>query len=266
MNYSDICNQTKTVAKEAGAYIKSQIQNLSAEDVEHKGSHDLVSFVDRAAEELIVEKLQKILPEAGILAEEGSGSSANTSLLWIIDPLDGTTNFVNGLYPHAVSIALRRNEQTVVGVVYEIGRDECFSAFEGGKAELNGRKILVNRKTNLNDALISTGFPYNDFSNQEEFLETLSYFMRETRGIRRFGSAAVDLCYFACGRFDAFYEYSLKPWDVAAGAFIAQKAGGKVSDFSGKDNYLFGREIAASSPELFEAFLKPIQHAFAKED
>jgi myo-inositol-1(or 4)-monophosphatase len=264
MNYSEICNQTKAVAQEAGAYIKSQIQNLSDKDVEYKGSHDLVSFVDKTAETMIVKKLQEILPEAGILAEEGTGSAENTSLLWIIDPLDGTTNFVSGLYPHAVCIALQQNDRIVVGVVYEIGRDECFAAFEGGEAELNGQKISVNHKSNLNDALISTGFPYNDFSRQEQFMETLSYFMRETRGIRRFGSAAVDLCYFACGRFDAFYEYSLKPWDVAAGAFIAQKAGGRVSDFSGGENFLFGREILAASPELFEAFFKPVQNAFSK--
>ena len=262
MNNNQICKSTQEIAKKAGEYIKRSRLSFTDSDVNTKGTHDLVSFVDKTAEKMIVADLQKLMPKAGILAEEGTGEQTNSDLFWIIDPLDGTTNFISNLYPYAVSIALRKNNETVIGVVYEIGKDECFFAYKGSPAFLNNIEIKVNNKTSLNDSLIATGFPYNDYSKQEQYLETLSYFMQNTRGIRRFGSAATDLVYFACGRFDAFFEYSLKPWDVAAGAFIAKQAGGVVSDFSGGNDFLFGQEIIAASPEIFESFIEALRKRF----
>jgi myo-inositol-1(or 4)-monophosphatase len=250
INYKDICLKVCETAKEAGAFIRRHKGGMDEKSVELKSKHDLVTFVDKQSEAMIVEQLKDILPEAGFIAEEGTDTHKGDKYNWIIDPLDGTTNFVHGICPFAVSIALMEDDRIVVGVVYEVGLDECFYAWEGDGAYLNGKRISVSSTDKIDDSLIATGFPMINYSRLEPFMEVLNYFILNTRGVRRLGAAAVDLAYLAAGRFDSFYEYNLKPWDVAAGAFIVQRAGGVVCDFKEGDDYIFGKEIVASNPFL----------------
>jgi myo-inositol-1(or 4)-monophosphatase len=253
-DYKEITLQTAALAGEVGKFIKTEKDKISKEIIETKGLHNFVTYVDKTAEAKLVEGLSKIVPDSGFIAEEGTSKREGKTFRWIVDPLDGTTNFIHGLPPFAISIALQENEKTVVGVIYEIERDECFYAWKDSAAYMNEKEIHVSARKTVNDALIGTGFPYYDYSLMPRFLETLDYFMQNSHGIRRIGSAATDLAYVACGRFEAFYEYSLSPWDVAAGAFIVQRAGGKVCDFSGGNDYIFGKEIIATNDGIFEEF------------
>lgn len=250
-DYKKICEATVKIARETGKFVKEYRQN-NKPAVESKGRNDFVTQIDKASEEKLVDALGKLLPEAGFIAEENTSDKEGSTYNWIIDPIDGTTNFIHGLYPFAISIALKENNKVVVGVVYEIGMDECFYAWEGGPALLNGEEIQVSSAPKVADSLIATGFPYTNYSLINNFMDTLDFFMKNSHGLRRLGSAAADLAYVACGRFDAFYEYNLKAWDVAAGAFLVQQAGGKVSDFKGGNDYLFGGEIVACNNHMFE--------------
>ncbi len=249
--------QVIDVAKNAGDFIKAQSHDFTAEMTEQKGLHDLVSYVDRTAEQMILSGLSSLLPEAGFIAEE-SGSKRAVEYNWIIDPLDGTTNFVHGVPIYSVSIALMHHNTIVLGVVYEICREECFYAWKDSAAWLNDKMISVSNTQCLTESLIATGFPYNDFSRMKGYLQLFDDLMRNSRGLRRLGSAAVDLVYVACGRFEAFYEYGLNPWDVAAGAFIVERAGGTVTDFSNKNNWLFDEEICASNTLIHKALMAKI--------
>ncbi|NOZ47566.1 MAG: inositol monophosphatase [Chlorobi bacterium] len=254
MNFEKICKQVKEITIDTGFYIKKQIHLLKQHQVESKGTHDFVTFVDKTAEKKLVKSLSQILPEAGFIAEENTSNKRGDKYNWIVDPLDGTTNFIHGLSPYAISIALKQDDKIVLGVVYEISLNECFFAWENSKAFLNNNEICVTQTNKINNSLIATGFPYYDYKRLNLFLNSLEYLMKNSHGIRRLGSAATDLAYVACGRFDAFYEYSLHAWDVAAGAFIVQQAGGLVCDFKGKDNYLFGGEIIATNLLLHNSF------------
>lgn len=257
MDLELINKQVVALAKEVGAFIREQ--NKKSKEIEIKGKNNFVTYTDKTSEELIVEGLQKILPEAGFIAEEGSNTTKGERYNWIIDPLDGTTNFIHGLPPFAISIALSdNNNKMILGVVYEIVLDECFYAWQGSNAYLNGHEISVSQIDKVENSLIATGFPYTYFSRIEKFMQTLDYFMKNSHGVRRLGSAATDLVYVACGRFEAFYEYNLSPWDVAAGAFIVQQAGGKVCDFKGGDDYIFGKEIIATNAATNQEFKKII--------
>ena len=259
MNLEHICTQVCSLSKEVGLFIKTERSSNKNINVEVKGIHDFVTYVDKTSEQKLVDGLGKILPEAGFIAEEGTSTKKGEIYNWIIDPLDGTTNFIHGLTPFAISIALMKNNQIVLGVVYEIGLDECFYAWEKSNAFLNGKIIKVSDKKDLKSSLVATGFPYYDYKRIKPFLESLEFFMVNSHGVRRLGSAATDLVYVACGRFEAFYEYSLSPWDVAAGAFIVQQAGGKVSDFVGEKNYIFGKEIIACNNFVFDEFLDTVK-------
>lgn len=252
IDYESICRKTISIAVEAGHLIKNERAKFRKDAVEQKGLHDFVSYVDRASEELIVKELMGLIPDAGFIAEEGTVEAENKHFRWVIDPLDGTTNFIHGISPFAVSIALMEENEVVVGVVYEVSLDECFYAWKGSQAFLNGIPIEVSTAPTLQDSLVATGFPYYDFSKTPEYLQLLEYLMRNTHGIRRLGSAATDSAYVAAGRFDAFYEYSLQPYDVAAGSLIAKQAGGHVCDFAGGNNYIFGKEIVACNTMLKE--------------
>jgi myo-inositol-1(or 4)-monophosphatase len=254
MNLENICNQVIALTQSTGEFIREQQNQFTFDRVETKGLHDFVSYVDKESEKRLVEELIKIVPEAGFIAEEGTGQKNVNGLNWIIDPLDGTTNFIHGLPPYAISIALAKGEEIILGVIYEVTLNECFYAWGNGKAYLNSKEIRVSNISNIDDSLIATGFPYYDYKRIEPFMKTMEHFMRHSHGLRRLGSAATDLAYVACGRFEAFYEYSLQPWDVAAGAFIVQQAGGKVSDFSGDKNYIFGKEIIACNNNIFDSF------------
>ncbi|MDF2438509.1 MAG: inositol monophosphatase [Bacteroidota bacterium] len=253
-----LCHDVCTLSKQVGSFIRIERSKFSTERIEVKGKNDFVSYVDKTSEMQLVEGLSKLLPGSGFIAEEGTSSHSDETYKWIIDPLDGTTNFIHGIPCYSISIGLMRENQLVMGVIYEINLDECFYAWEGSKAYLNGKEINVSKAPALADSLIATGFPYYDYSKIDEYLEVFKYFMKNTHGLRRLGSAATDLAYVACGRFEGFYEYSLQPWDVAAGAFLVQQAGGKVTDFKGGNNYIFGKEIVAGNDLCFAEFLNAV--------
>jgi myo-inositol-1(or 4)-monophosphatase len=249
-------------AKNAGAFIKKERENFSANKVEVKGLNDLVSYVDRGSEKMIVDELKEILPEAGFIVEENS-VDGRKEYNWIVDPLDGTTNFIHGIPCYAVSIALEHNGEVILGVVYEVSRNECFTAVRGGKrAFLNNNPIHVSQNARLSKSLIATGFPIYNFEHLDNYLAALKYFMQNTHGVRRIGAAAADLCYLACGRVDAFFEYNLNAWDVAAGSLIIEEAGGTVTDFKGGSNFLFGKEICCTNGLLMAEFEEVIQKHF----
>ncbi len=259
LNYEHICHQTIELTKAVGAFIREQKNNITDEVIETKGLHNYVTYVDKTAEQKLVDGLSKILPESGFIAEEGTSDKKGDVYNWIIDPLDGTTNYIHGLPPFAISIALMENDKAVVGIVYEICLDECFYTWKDAKAYMNGKVIKVSGAKTVKDSLVATGFPYFDYSKLEPFIKSLAYFMKNSHGMRRIGSAATDLAYVACGRFDAFYEYSLSPWDVAAGAFLVEQAGGKVSDFGGGTDYIFGKEIVSTNANIFNEFLNVVK-------
>ncbi len=242
-----------SLAKSVGSYIREERQHFSYSKVEVKGLNDLVSHVDRESERRIVDGLQFLLDGSGFLVEENTRSEKG-EYTWIVDPLDGTTNFVHGIPCYAVSIGLEYKGQVILGVVYEVSRDECFYAIASGGAWLNGEAIRVSERKTLSESLIATGFPIYNFAHLDNYLLVLKELMQKTQGIRRIGSAASDLCYLACGRVDAFFEYNLNPWDVAAGALIVKEAGGIVHDFRNGNNWLFGKQICAGNPLLYPEF------------
>jgi len=235
---------------------------FNEDSVEIKSFNQLVSYVDKTAEEILVKGLQHILPEAGFITEEQTIVTTQQEWMWVIDPLDGTTNFVHGVPVFSISVGLLKNGIPVSGVVFELNRNEMFSAFENGGAFMNNEKIHVSKKQKLEDCLLATGFPYYDYTIMLQYLNVLHELMKGTRGMRRLGSAAVDLAYVACGRFDGFFEYGLNAWDVTGGALIVKEAGGIVTDFKGGNDYLFGKAIIASTPEILNEFSSIIQKNF----
>ena len=235
------------LSSEVANFIRTERLHFDHSRIEQKDTFtNLVSYVDKESEKKLVTALKKILPGAGFLAEEGTDSKSENEYLWIIDPLDGTTNFLHGVPIFAISIALMRKDKPVLGVVYEVSHDECFHAIENGKAYCNDKEIRVSPISSLDESLLATGFPYYHTEKKDQYLDIIKTFLEKTHGIRRLGSAAIDLAYVACGRLEGFFEYDLKAWDVAGGTFILQQAGGKVSDFKGGDNFLYGGELCAS--------------------
>lgn len=265
MNPEHICKKVIKTAKETGTLIRKGRSTLNPSQIKNKGLHDFVTAVDKAAEDFIYHQLVNLLPDAGFIGEEQTHNSEGKVYNWIIDPLDGTTNFIHGLPPYAVSIGLMKENSMILGVVHEVNTNETFYAWENSPAFMNNKTIKVSEVANVEDALIATGFPYSNFDRMNGFMKSLNTFMKTSHGLRRLGSASIDLAYLACGRFEAFYEYDLSPWDVAAGAFIVQQAGGMVSDFSGGNNFLFGKEIIATNGKLFESFLKIIKENMADD-
>ena len=258
MNLQSILQPSLDLIKETGAFIRREGKNFDRANIEHKGLNDLVSYVDKQAEQKLVEGLRQILPGSGFITEEGTAEAANEEYKWIIDPLDGTTNFLHSLPVFAVSVGLLKNEELVMGVVYEVNQDELFWAIKGQGAYCNGERIHASPIEKVSDSLIATGFPYHDFGMMQTYLDILNHFMRNSHGLRRMGSAAVDLVYTAIGRFEGFFEYNLKPWDVAGGALIVQEAGGTVTDFKGGNDFLFGRELIATNGKVHQEVLKII--------
>ncbi len=256
---TDLCEEARDVVAGAVDFIRHRAIDFEYSSVEHKGFNDLVSDVDKTAEKMLVEGLSTALPGSGFVTEENTAGHSNQRYRWIIDPLDGTTNFVHGVPCFCVSVALMDGNEIVIGIVHEVNLDECFYSWTGAPAFLNKREIRVSRRQQLSESLIVTGFPYTNFTRLKEYMEIFDYCMKNTHGIRRPGSAAADLAYVACGRYEAFYEYGLNSWDVAAGAFLVQQAGGKVSDFSGKPDFVFGKEIVATNAFVFDAFLEVVQ-------
>jgi len=257
MDLQNICKQTIAAVKKAGDFIRLEAQRVTEADIKHKGARDLVSYVDVQAEKILVEELHKIVPEAGFLTEEKTIADRK-DLEWVIDPLDGTTNFLHGVPTYSTSVALVNKNEILVGVVLEINHNECFYAWQNGGAFLNGEPITVSKIHALKDSLISTGFPYSHEGKMERHIQSIYSILKKSHGIRRFGSAAVDLCYVACGRFDGYFEYNLNPWDIAGGALIVKEAGGRVSDFDGGADFISGKEIVASTPKILSELLKEI--------
>lgn len=265
MDYSDLCIKIREVVMHVAGYIEEQHLKRTDLNIEAKGRQNFVTAVDKEAERLLVRKLEKVIPEAGYIAEEGTSSRRGERFNWIIDPLDGTTNFIHGVPPFAISVALADNYEIVAGVIYEFGLRELFYSWKGGGAWLNDKPIRVSQVSSIGDSLIATGFPYTDFEYLSEFMNSISWFMKNSHGLRRLGSAATDIAYVACGRYDGFYEYGLNPWDLAAGALILSEAGGKVSDFNGKNNYLFGGEIICTNRLIHDEFTSVVKKFMKSE-
>jgi myo-inositol-1(or 4)-monophosphatase len=264
MDLKTICTQACIIAGEAGEFIRTERLNFNSQTVEVKSFNQLVSYVDKTAEELLVKKLGALFPEAGFITEEETIASEKKEYMWVIDPLDGTTNFIHNLPVYSVSIGLMKGQDVVLGVVYEINHDEMFYAWQGGGAWMNGNRISVKSNPELGKALLATGFPYYDFKTMEQYLNALKYLMKNTQGMRRMGSAAVDLAYTACGRFDGFFEYGLSPWDVAGGICLIEEAGGIVRNFKGEKDCIFSKAIIGSSVALYPAFAKVISDNFGE--
>lgn len=257
-----LCHSTIQLVEDVASFIQDQMGKVDEEDIETKSLNSLVSYVDKKAEEKLVSGLKARLDGAVFLTEEETISQEEGEYQWIIDPLDGTTNFLHQLPFFCISVALRHHDNIVMGIVYEVNRKECFYAWENGGAWLNDKPIKVSTRTNFADTLLATGFPYYDYDQLEAYIKTFQQLITQTRGIRRFGTAALDLAYVACGRFDAYFEYSLHAWDVAAGILLVQEAGGKVSDFKGGNDYLFGKEMLAGTTVSHEAILKILKEHF----
>lgn len=265
IDYKNICTQVCAIVTETSAMIKKERLTFSAKvNVEIKGHSNFVTHIDKMSEAMLVEKLSALIPESGFIAEEGTSTKKGEQYNWVIDPIDGTTNFIHGLSPHAISVALMENEQVVVGVVHEISGGEIFYAWKGSNAYLDGQIIEVSPFENHQEALIATGFPYYDMGKLDQYIGSMREIMDKTSGVRRLGSAAIDLCYVACGRFEAFWEYGLHPWDVAAGAFIIERAGGKVCDFNQSNKYLFNGEIVATNANYFNNFYEIVHRHLGK--
>ncbi|MFD2571992.1 inositol monophosphatase family protein [Spirosoma soli] len=253
-----LAHEIGMIATSAGAFLLQERTQFQREAIEYKGLNNLVSYVDKETEKQLVERLSELLPEAGFITEEGTtGQEADPSALnWIIDPLDGTANFIHGLPVFSVSIGLAQGSTPIAGVVYDPNRDESFLAWQGGGAYCNGIPMQVSPATQLNESLIATGFPYYSFDQMQKYLQILESLMQQTHGLRRMGSAAIDLAYVAAGRFEAFYEYNLNSWDMAAGVLLVKEAGGLVTDFDGGDEFLFRGDVVAGCgvhPELMQA-------------
>lgn len=260
MDLNDLLERTIEISKEAGAFIRRERQIFDIAKVEQKGINDLVSYVDKQAEQLIVDALAKLLPQAGFITEEGTSTVVGERFNWIIDPLDGTTNFIHGLPFYAVSIGLQENEEIILGVVYEVSNSECFYAIRGGGAFCNETPIHVSLAPDLSSSLIATGFPYDGLGQTDAFLAVLKSVMGTSHGFRRLGSAALDLCYVACGRVDGYFQHNLKPYDVAGGLIIVKEAGGKVTDFKGGSDYIFGGEMVATNALIHEQLLSKAKY------
>lgn len=263
MDLEKIAGEMGKAAREAAAFIRREAEGFDKSQVSDKGLNQLVSYVDVTAEKMLVERLSALLPEAGFITEENTTGGERRELTWIIDPLDGTTNFIHGVPVYSISLALLKNGVEQAGVVYEVSRDECFVAWKEGGAWLNGKQIYVSPVDELKKSLLATGFPYYDFRQMPQYMAVLHDLMKSSHGLRRLGSAAVDLAYVACGRFEGFFEYGLSPWDVAGGAILITEAGGRVTDFSGGNDYLFGRQIIGSGTGIFHEFSTLIRQRMA---
>jgi len=266
--HNDLQSLTKhTVAavRETAAFIRAEMGKVSAGQIEEKHLNGLVSYVDRTAEEMLVESLGRLLPEATFLTEEATVENRAGDLQWIIDPLDGTTNFLYGVPHFSVSVGLKVGDQLQVGVVHHVPADECFWAWRDGGAWCNGEAIRASSRSHMRQALVATGFPYHNFDRAQGWFAALRRFMEQGRGARRFGSAALDLAYVACGRFDIFFEYGLNAWDVAGGALLVHEAGGRVCDFKGGNDFVSGAELLAAAPGVFDAAFAIIEQSFYEE-
>ena len=234
------------IARRAGAYIKGEREKFSLESVERKHAHDYVSYVDKGSEQLIVAALKELLPDAGFITEEGLAGHGAEQLLWVVDPLDGTTNFIHQYAPYAVSIALLEGKEILIGVVYEICADECFYAWKGGGAYVDGKPLHVSSQK-IQDALLCLQLPYNSDAYKPTIKRLIDAFYGNVGSIRMCGSAAMALCYVAAGRLDGYAEQYIGQWDFMAGTLIVMEAGGTVTDYSGSSDFTQGNSVIATN-------------------
>lgn len=251
-------NTAITAARAAGKIIMRNINKVDSLSIKSKRRNDYVTEVDQSAEQEILRLIHRAYPDHAFLGEE-SGQHGESDYQWLVDPLDGTTNFLHGFPQYAVSIAMQIKGRLEVGVVYDPFKEELFCASRGEGATLNNRKIRISERTGMSGALLGTGVPYHPDSDLEGYLDTLRALLPDTAGVRRAGSAALDLAYVANGRLDGFWEFDLKPWDIAAGVLLIKEAGGLVSDIHGGHTYMNGDSILAANPKVFKAMLQNLQ-------
>ena len=253
MNLEEIRDKTRQLCEETATFIRQHFRRIKASDIEIKSVNSMVSYVDKEAELRLIAGLKALVPEADFLTEENMAESTGGALKWIIDPLDGTTNYVTGIPHFSISIALSDNDEIVFGAVYDVMQQVCYHAIKGGGAFRDDDKIRVNPVRPLDEMLIATGYPYDKSLITTEFENAHNYFMHNSRCIRRLGSAALDLCFFAQGTFDLYFEMHLNDWDIAAGKLIAEEAGGIVTNLKGGTDLSEGH-IIAIAPDAEEVF------------
>jgi myo-inositol-1(or 4)-monophosphatase len=253
-----ILNVATKAAREAGRIINRASQDVGSLKIQTKDYNDYVSEVDRSAEQAIIDVLKEAYPTHGFLGEESGKTNSDAESIWIIDPLDGTTNFLHNFPAYCVSIALQEKGVLTQAVIYDPVRNDLFTATKGRGAFLNDRRIRVTSRSKLQESLISTGFPFKDYSYLDTYLDIFKDMIKKTSGIRRPGSAALDLAYVAAGYSDGFFEINLSPWDIAAGALLVQEAGGIVGDFEGNESWLKTGNIVAGNPKVFGQMLQVI--------
>ena len=246
-------------ARRAGSIINRAALGGDALEVQSKRINDYVTQVDRAAEEAIIDIVRKAYPDHGFLAEESGASSEDAEYRWIIDPIDGTTNFIHGFPQYCVSIGIEHRGALTHAVVYDPVKNELFTASKGRGAFLNDRRVRVSKCLRLQDALVGTGFPFKEVSRLELYTRQLTKFMQTSAGVRRAGAAALDLAYVACGRLDAFWELGLSPWDMAAGTLLIQESGGLISDLQGEAGFMESGDVCAATPKIFPALLEALR-------
>ncbi|MEM9885058.1 MAG: inositol monophosphatase family protein [Bacteroidota bacterium] len=261
MNYHSILTASLPIVKKAGQFLRTHFRKVKNDEIEDKDVNSLVSYVDREAEAILVEELQALIPTATFITEEDTVQNQESEYTWIIDPLDGTTNFLFGLPHFSVSVALQHQGELVVGIVYHVSLDECFYATKGSGAFVNGTPICTRAASHLKETLITTGMPFNNPAQVEKMLKLMRYWKQHTRGVRRLGSAALDLAYVAAGRVDAYVEWGLNAWDIAAGILILEEAGGKVSDLSGNNNSLKNGEVIASGEQIYGSIVLSVRES-----
>jgi myo-inositol-1(or 4)-monophosphatase len=258
---SSLLKKVEEVVIRIGEFQKEHWNHVAQNEIQLKSSNQLVSFVDQQSEQMLVDGLTELVEGSTVIGEESAAENrVLTEYTWIIDPLDGTTNFLHGLPVFSISVALFHQNDPVLAVVHCPVLKETFTSYLNGGAYLNGSPIHVSSNNHLNNCLIATGFPYHEFGRMDGYVETLKTFMTDTQGLRRMGSAAIDLAYTACGRFDAFFEMDLSPWDIAAGILLVREAGGMVTDFSGNTELVFGNEIIAASSLIYSDFTQIIRN------
>ena len=250
MNLEQLTRDVVVIAKNAGSYLNKQRQEFRPKDVIEKGKFDFVSYVDKNTEVMIIKQLSELLPSAGYITEEGQAEYNEEEYCWIIDPLDGTTNFIHDFAPFCVSIALCKSDKILIGVVYEVCRDECFYAWKGGGAYLNDKPLSTSGNTEMEKAFIGIGLPYNYEKYKPVAENIIPQFYGACAGIRLTGSAAANMCYVAAGRYDFWFEAYIKPWDFAAGALIVSEANGIVSGFYNNPDFMASHHIIASSNQI----------------
>lgn len=256
-----ILNIASRAARSAGAIILRGFERLDTVQVSEKSQNDYVTEIDKQSEKIIIDAIRKMYPNHAILGEESGHLAGNEEFVWIIDPLDGTRNFLHG-FPHfCISIGFKYKNRLEHGLIYDPIRQEMFTATRGDGAQLNNRRIRVSNRINLKDTLLGTGFPFRPAADFTAYLKTLAHLMPQAGGIRRAGSAALDLAYVAAGRMDGYWEFSLSPWDIAAGCLLILEAGGYVSDIRGGEDYLNTGDIIAGNPKIFKAILQNVRTA-----